>query len=94
MAEKTKPQDRIEREAIKAKINNPVFSSDRRNFLKKAALGGMIHLSVKILLHLTHRMFHILQSPRIRGLPISVLLRKDLDILSHHESLRSIPIRE
>jgi|GEM_PF-4059863 len=46
MAKKTKPQDRIEREAIKAKINNPVFSGDRRNFLKKAALGGMIHLSV------------------------------------------------
>lgn len=49
---KTKLQERAERAAIVAEINNPATSGDRRNFLKKAALGGialggLIHLSME-----------------------------------------------
>jgi L-alanine-DL-glutamate epimerase-like enolase superfamily enzyme len=52
IAEKTKQQERSEREAIKAEITNPSTPKDRRNFLKKAALGGialggMMHLSIE-----------------------------------------------
>ncbi len=40
------------REAIKVELNNPATTSDRRNFLKKAALGGiaiggLMHLSIE-----------------------------------------------
>jgi len=52
IAEKTKQQERAERQAIKAEIANPATTSDRRNFLKKAALGGialggLMHLSIE-----------------------------------------------
>ncbi len=52
IAEKNKQQERSEREAIKTEIANPVTPRDRRNFLKKAALGGvalggLIHLSIE-----------------------------------------------
>jgi hypothetical protein len=52
IAEKTKQQERAERQAIKAEISNPATTSDRRNFLKKAALGGialggLMHLSIE-----------------------------------------------
>jgi L-alanine-DL-glutamate epimerase-like enolase superfamily enzyme len=52
IAEKTKQQERTERKAIKAEIANPKTSTDRRNFLKKAALGGvalggLMHLSIE-----------------------------------------------
>ena len=52
IAEKTRQQERAERKAIEAEIADPKTSSDRRNFLKKAALGGialggLIHLSVE-----------------------------------------------
>ncbi|NLA50130.1 MAG: twin-arginine translocation signal domain-containing protein, partial [Bacteroidales bacterium] len=52
IAEKTRMQEREEREAIQAEIANPATKNDRRNFLKKAALGGvalggMIHLSIE-----------------------------------------------
>jgi L-alanine-DL-glutamate epimerase-like enolase superfamily enzyme len=41
IAEKTRKQEKSEAEAIKAEIANPATSNDRRNFLKKAALGGI-----------------------------------------------------
>jgi L-alanine-DL-glutamate epimerase-like enolase superfamily enzyme len=52
IAEKTKQQERTERKAIKAELANPATTSDRRNFLKKAALGGialggLMHLSIE-----------------------------------------------
>ena len=52
IAEKTKQEERAERAAVVAELNNPATSSDRRNFLKKAALGGvalggLMHLSVE-----------------------------------------------
>lgn len=52
IAEKTRKQEKEEREAIKAEIANPATTNDRRNFLKKAAfggiaLGGLMHLSIE-----------------------------------------------
>jgi hypothetical protein len=52
IAEKSKQKERAEREAIKAEIANPVITSDRRKFLKKAVLGGvtlggLMHLSTE-----------------------------------------------
>ena len=52
IAEKTRQNERTEREAIKAEIANPATSNDRRSFLKKAALGGialggLMHLSIE-----------------------------------------------
>ncbi|NLA50481.1 MAG: mandelate racemase/muconate lactonizing enzyme family protein, partial [Bacteroidales bacterium] len=52
MTEKTRQQERAEREAIKAEIADSATTGDRRNFLKKAALGGitiggLIHLSIE-----------------------------------------------
>jgi L-alanine-DL-glutamate epimerase-like enolase superfamily enzyme len=52
IAEKTKQQERTERKAIKVELANPATTSDRRNFLKKAALGGialggLMHLSIE-----------------------------------------------
>jgi L-alanine-DL-glutamate epimerase-like enolase superfamily enzyme len=41
IAEKNRQQERAEAEAIKAEISNPSTTNDRRNFLKKAALGGI-----------------------------------------------------
>ncbi len=41
IAEKTRKQEKTETEAIKAEIANPATTNDRRNFLKKAALGGI-----------------------------------------------------
>ena len=50
--EKNRKEEAAEKEAQKAEMNNPATSSDRRNFLKKAAfggiaLGGLWHLSVE-----------------------------------------------
>src|SRR5512137_132997 len=44
--------EKAERDAINSEIANPATSSDRRNFLKKAALGGialggLMHLSIE-----------------------------------------------
>lgn len=52
ISEKTRQCERAERAAVIAEINNPATTKDRRNFLKKAALGGialggLIHLSVE-----------------------------------------------
>jgi len=52
IAEKSRQKERAESEAIKAEIANPSTSNDRRNFLKKAALGGialggMMNLSIE-----------------------------------------------
>ena len=52
IAEKTKKKERAERAAINAEIANPSTPNDRRNFLKKAALGGiaiggLMHLSIE-----------------------------------------------
>jgi L-alanine-DL-glutamate epimerase-like enolase superfamily enzyme len=52
IAEKNRQDEFAERKAIKAELNNPATSSDRRNFLKKAAmggvaLGGLLSLSVE-----------------------------------------------
>jgi hypothetical protein len=51
IAEKTKQNERAEREAIKAEIANTATTNNRRSFLKKAALGGialggLMHLSI------------------------------------------------
>jgi L-alanine-DL-glutamate epimerase-like enolase superfamily enzyme len=52
IAEKTRKEERAEREAVNSEIADPKTSNDRRNFLKKAALGGialggMLHLSIE-----------------------------------------------
>ena len=52
IAAKDRQSENAEREAVKAEIANPFTTNDRRNFLKKAALGGialggMMHLSVE-----------------------------------------------
>lgn len=52
IAEKNKIKEQTEREAIKAEIADPTTSNSRRNFLKKAALGGialggMMHVSIE-----------------------------------------------
>ena len=52
IAEKTRQQERMDRESMKAEIANPATTNDRRNFLKKAALGGialggLMHLSIE-----------------------------------------------
>ena len=52
IAEKSKNKEKAEREALSAELNDPTTSTDRRNFLKKAALGGialggLMHLSVE-----------------------------------------------
>lgn len=52
IAEKSRQAEAAEREAVNAELKNPALSSDRRNFLKKAAmggiaLGGLIHLSIE-----------------------------------------------
>ncbi|NLA49207.1 MAG: twin-arginine translocation signal domain-containing protein [Bacteroidales bacterium] len=52
IAEDSKIRERIERDKIKAEITNPATTTHRRNFLRKAALGGialggLMHLSVE-----------------------------------------------
>ena len=52
IAEETKLQEKKKAEAISKELKNPDMPHDRRNFLKKAALGGialggMMHLSVE-----------------------------------------------
>jgi L-alanine-DL-glutamate epimerase-like enolase superfamily enzyme len=52
ISEKTRRQERAERDAIKSELANPSTPNDRRNFLKKAALGGialggLMHLSIE-----------------------------------------------
>ena len=41
IAEKTRQKEKAETDAIKSEIDNPSTPNDRRNFLKKAALGGI-----------------------------------------------------
>ncbi|HPI68762.1 MAG TPA: mandelate racemase/muconate lactonizing enzyme family protein [Bacteroidales bacterium] len=50
--EQTKKSEQAEREALLTEISDPSTSNDRRNFLKKAALGGialggLMHLSIE-----------------------------------------------
>ena len=52
IAENTRKEETAGREAVKAELKNPATSSDRRDFLKKAALGGialggLMHLTVE-----------------------------------------------
>jgi L-alanine-DL-glutamate epimerase-like enolase superfamily enzyme len=52
ISEETKKKERAEANAIRAEIANPATPNDRRNFLKKAALGGialggLMHLSIE-----------------------------------------------
>jgi L-alanine-DL-glutamate epimerase-like enolase superfamily enzyme len=52
IADETRKQERAQAESEKAELNNPNTGSDRRNFLKKAALGGialggLFHLSIE-----------------------------------------------
>jgi L-alanine-DL-glutamate epimerase-like enolase superfamily enzyme len=52
IADKTRMQEKAEKEAIKAEIASPSTTNDRRNFLKKAALGGIalggiMHMSIE-----------------------------------------------
>ncbi len=58
IAEKNRQQEKAEADSINAEINNPATSKSRRNFLKKAALGGialggMMHLSIEDTLAVT-----------------------------------------
>ena len=41
IADKNKQNERVEAEAVKTEIANHSTSGNRRNFLKKAALGGI-----------------------------------------------------
>jgi len=41
ITDKFKQQEKVEKEAIKAEIANPTTTNNRRNFLKKATLGGI-----------------------------------------------------
>jgi L-alanine-DL-glutamate epimerase-like enolase superfamily enzyme len=41
LIDQTRKQENAERESLRAEINNPATPNDRRNFLKKAALGGV-----------------------------------------------------
>ena len=41
IAEKQRPEEIVQRNALKAEMNNPDTTRDRRSFLKKAALGGV-----------------------------------------------------
>ncbi len=68
ISEKTKKEERTERAAIQAEINNPSTPNDRRNFLKKAALGGialggLIHLSTEDLVAQTTQKVSRASSP-------------------------------
>ncbi len=52
IANETRQLEIAERDKVKAEISNPATGNDRRNFLKKAALGGialggLMHLSVE-----------------------------------------------
>ena len=52
IAEKQRQDEKISMDTTRAEIKNPATTGDRRNFLKKAALGGialggLIHLSVE-----------------------------------------------
>jgi L-alanine-DL-glutamate epimerase-like enolase superfamily enzyme len=52
IAEKNRQSERAERDKVKTQIANPATPNDRRNFLKKAvlggiALGGLMHLSIE-----------------------------------------------
>jgi L-alanine-DL-glutamate epimerase-like enolase superfamily enzyme len=52
IADKNRKQEKAETDAIRAEIANPCTSNGRRNFLKKAALGGialggLMHLSIE-----------------------------------------------
>ena len=52
IAEKNRKEEHAEAEPVRAELNNPATSSDRLNFLKKAAiggiaLGGLMHLSIE-----------------------------------------------
>jgi L-alanine-DL-glutamate epimerase-like enolase superfamily enzyme len=52
IAEESKKKERAQADAIRAEIANPSTPNDRRNFLKKAALGGialggLMHLSIE-----------------------------------------------
>ena len=52
IADKNRKQERAETDAIRAEIANPETLNSRRNFLKKAAfggiaLGGMMNLSIE-----------------------------------------------
>jgi L-alanine-DL-glutamate epimerase-like enolase superfamily enzyme len=52
IAEKSRQKEKAEAEAIRTEIANPSTPNDRRNFLKKAAiggiaLGGLMHLSIE-----------------------------------------------
>ena len=60
IAEKHRQEEVAARKAIQAEIGNPATSNDRRNFLKKAALGGIalggiMHLSVEDTLDTSYR---------------------------------------
>lgn len=68
IAAKSKQQERAERAAIQAEIDNPATPNDRRNFLKKAALGGiaiggLIHLSTEDLVAQTTQKVSRASSP-------------------------------
>lgn len=59
IADQNKVRENAQKEAIVAEIENPTTSNNRRNFLKKTALGGiaiggLLGLSIEDTLSLIH----------------------------------------
>jgi len=50
IAEKNRKEEHAEAEPVRAELNNPATSSDRLNFLKKGAIGG---IALGVLMHLS-----------------------------------------
>lgn len=68
IAEKQRHDEKTSRDAVIAEINNPATGSDRRNFLKKAALGGvalggLLHLSTEDTIAMTTQKVSRASSP-------------------------------
>ena len=86
IAEKDRRIENAEREAIRAEIANPSTTNDRRNFLKKAALGGialggMMHLSIEDTIAQTTQKVQRSSSPsdlKITDMRYATIMRKHI----------------
>ena len=86
IAEKDRQQENLEREAIEAEITDQKISSGRRDFLKKAALGGialggMMHLSIEDTIAQTTQKVQRSSSPsdlKITDMRYATIMRKHI----------------
>jgi len=86
IAEKERQNEKAERDSINAELSNPATSSDRRNFLKKAALGGialggMMHLSIEDTIAQTTQKIQRSSSPsdlKITDMRYATVMRKHI----------------